>query len=79
MPSTVMHNHVARLMSERGLDNECDKHGTDYKKVMLDAERGSCDDYFACLFILVIQGLLKSLVPATICNQNKQTGKILVT
>ena len=29
--------------------------------------------------VLVIQGSLKSLVPATICNQNKQTGKILVT
>ena len=43
-------------MSKRGLDDECDKHGADYKKVMLDTERGSCDKYLACLFILVADG-----------------------
>ena len=52
----LFNDHVARLMSERGLDDECDKHGADYKKVMLDAERGSCDKYLACLFTLVVNG-----------------------
>ena len=28
----LFNDHVARLMSERGLDDECDKHGVDYKK-----------------------------------------------
>ena len=31
--SQLFNDHVARLMSERGLDNECDKNGADYKKV----------------------------------------------
>ena len=29
-------DHVARLMSKRGLDDECDKHRANYKRVMLD-------------------------------------------
>ena len=46
--------HVARLMSERGLDDDSD---TDkLKKVLSDAERSSCDKYLACLFILVADG-----------------------
>ena len=28
----LFNDHVAHLMSERGLDDECDKHGADYKK-----------------------------------------------
>ena len=28
----LFNNYVARLMSERGLDDECDKHNADYKK-----------------------------------------------
>ena len=43
-------------MSEHGLGDECDKHGADYKKVMVVAEHGSCDEYLACLFILVADG-----------------------
>ena len=47
--------HVARLMSERGLDPDSDD--TDgLQKVIIDAERGSCDKYLACLFILVADG-----------------------
>ena len=42
-------------MSERGLDPDSDD--TDgLQKVLLDTERGSCDEYLACLFILVADG-----------------------
>ena len=61
----LINEHVARLMSERGLDPDSDD--TDgLQKVIIDAERGSCDEYVACLFILVAdggryQGLKKAL------------------
>ena len=45
--------HVARLMSKRGLDSD-DTDGLE--KVLLDAERSSCDEYLAWLFILVADG-----------------------
>ena len=41
------------LMSKRGLDSD-DTDGLE--KVLLDAERGSYDEYLACLFILVTDG-----------------------
>ena len=42
-------------MSERGLDPDSDD--TDgLQKVLLDTERGSCDKYLACLFILIADG-----------------------
>ena len=51
----LFEEHVACLISERGLDSDSDD--TDgLKKVLLDAERGSCDEYLACLFILVADG-----------------------
>ena len=39
--------HVARLMSEHGLEDDSDT--DDLKKVIADAERTSCDEYLACL------------------------------
>ena len=50
----LLDEHVARLMSERGLDDNSDT--DDLKKVIADAERSSCDEYLACLFILVADG-----------------------
>ena len=47
--------HVARLMSKRGLDLDSDD-ADELKKVIIYAERGSCDEYLACLFILVADG-----------------------
>ena len=57
--------HVACLMSERGLDPDSDDIDG-LKKAIIDAERGSCDEYLACLFILVAdsgryQGLKQDL------------------
>ena len=53
--SKLFDEHVERLMSERGLDSDNDD--TDgLQKVLLDAERGSCNKYLACLFILVADG-----------------------
>ena len=46
---------VARLMSERGLVSDSDN-PDELKKVIIDAERGSCDEYLACLCILVADG-----------------------
>eukprot|EP00957_Ditylum_brightwellii_P180717 13767711-Ditylum_brightwellii.AAC.1 len=41
-------------MSECGLD---DKSDTDVlKKIILDTERSACDEFLACLFILVADG-----------------------
>ena len=45
--------HVARLVSKRDLDSD-DSDGLE--KVIIDAERSSCDKYLACLFILVADG-----------------------
>ena len=54
-PPKLFDEHVARLMSERGLDPDSDD--TDgLQKVIIDAECGSCDKYLACLFILVADG-----------------------
>ena len=50
----LLDEHAARLMSERGLDD--DSNTDDLKKVIADAERTSCDEYLACLFILVADG-----------------------
>jgi len=50
----LLDEHIARLMSERGLDDDSDTY--DLKKVIADAERTSCDEYLACLFILVADG-----------------------
>ena len=47
--------HVARLMSERGLDPDSDD-VDELKKVIRDAERQSFDMYLACLFILLADG-----------------------
>ena len=46
--------HVARLMSERGLDPDGD--ADKLQQVIEDTERQSCDNYLACLFILVADG-----------------------
>ena len=44
-----------RLCKERGLEPEtCNT--TELKEVMDDAERMSCEEYFSCLFILVVDG-----------------------
>ena len=47
--------HVARLISERGLDPDSDDTKS-LQKVIIDAERGSCDEYLVYLFILVADG-----------------------
>ena len=47
--------HVARLMSERGLDPDSDD-TDELIHVIIDAERGSCNESLACLFILVADG-----------------------
>ena len=41
-------------MAERGLEHDSDV--DEIKIVLTDAERQSCDKYFACLFILVADG-----------------------
>eukprot|EP00957_Ditylum_brightwellii_P050851 3856208-Ditylum_brightwellii.AAC.1 len=46
--------HVERLMSERGLDNNSNT--DDLKKAISDAECGAYEEYLACLFILVADG-----------------------
>ena len=51
----LFNDHVARLMSERSLDPESDD-TEGLQKVIIDAERQSCDEYLACLFILVADG-----------------------
>ena len=48
----LLDKNVTRLMSERGLEDDSDT--DDLKKVIADAERTSCDEYLACLFILVV-------------------------
>eukprot|EP00957_Ditylum_brightwellii_P002252 173246-Ditylum_brightwellii.AAC.1 len=50
----LLDEHVERLMSERSLDNNSNT--DDLKKVILDAERGACEEYLVCLFILVADG-----------------------
>eukprot|EP00957_Ditylum_brightwellii_P023204 1751169-Ditylum_brightwellii.AAC.1 len=42
----LLDEHVERLMSEHGLDN--DSNTDDLKKVISDAERGACEEYLAC-------------------------------
>eukprot|EP00957_Ditylum_brightwellii_P048882 3709266-Ditylum_brightwellii.AAC.1 len=50
----LLNEYVERLMSECGLD---DNSNTDnLKKVISDAEHSACDEYLACLFILVADG-----------------------
>eukprot|EP00957_Ditylum_brightwellii_P152438 11604230-Ditylum_brightwellii.AAC.1 len=50
----LLNEHIEHLMSERGLD---DNSNTDnLKKVISDAERGVCEEYLVCLFILVADG-----------------------
>ena len=51
MVDVLLDEHVARLMSERGLDDDSDT--DDLKKVIADTERTSCDQYLACLVMLV--------------------------
>eukprot|EP00957_Ditylum_brightwellii_P130382 9945946-Ditylum_brightwellii.AAC.1 len=46
--------HVERLMSERGLDNNSNT--DNLKKVISDVDCGACEEYLACLFILVADG-----------------------
>ena len=41
-------------MVERGVDANGDT--DDIQRVLIDAERQSCDEYLACLFILVAEG-----------------------
>ena len=41
--------YIARLMSKRGLDSD-DTDGLE--KLLLDAERSSCDEYLACLYLI---------------------------
>ena len=74
----LFNEHVARLMSERGLDPDNDD-TDDLQKVLLDTDRGSCDEYLACLFILVADGGRYQGLKQALDNQNKQTGKIIVT
>jgi len=50
----LLDEHVACLISERGLDDDCDT--DDLKKGIADAERTSCDEYLACLFTFVADG-----------------------
>ena len=50
----LVKEYVDRLMAERGLDHDSDV--DEIKKVSTDAERQSCDEYLACLFILVADG-----------------------
>eukprot|EP00957_Ditylum_brightwellii_P188781 14369788-Ditylum_brightwellii.AAC.1 len=50
----LLDEHVKRLMSERGLDDNSDT--DELKKVILDTERSACNKYLACLFILVAYG-----------------------
>ena len=52
--SKLFDEYVTRLMSERDLDPDSD--ADKIEKVMKDAEDGSCDEYLACLFILVADG-----------------------
>ena len=47
--------HVACLISERGLDPDSGD-ADDLKKVIRDAKHQSCDEYLACLFIMVVDG-----------------------
>ena len=49
----LFNEHVARLVAKRGLDSD-DSDGLE--KAIIDAERSSCDEYLACLFILVADG-----------------------
>ena len=49
-----MTEYVNRLMTECGLDHDSDV--DEIKKVLTDAERQSCDEHLACLFILVADG-----------------------
>eukprot|EP00957_Ditylum_brightwellii_P094291 7179328-Ditylum_brightwellii.AAC.1 len=46
--------HVEHLMSEHSLDNNSNTDNT--KKAILDVERGTCEEYLVCLFILVADG-----------------------
>eukprot|EP00957_Ditylum_brightwellii_P103629 7895045-Ditylum_brightwellii.AAC.1 len=50
----LLNGHVEQLMSEHGLDDNSNT--DDLKKVILDAEHGACEEYLACLFILVADG-----------------------
>eukprot|EP00957_Ditylum_brightwellii_P199076 15175267-Ditylum_brightwellii.AAC.1 len=50
----MLDEHVEHLMSERYLDDNSNT--DDLKKVILDAERGACEEYLACMFILVADG-----------------------
>ena len=49
-----MTEYVDRLMDERGLDHDSDV--DEIKKVLTDVEQQSCDEYLACIFILVADG-----------------------
>eukprot|EP00957_Ditylum_brightwellii_P181138 13798231-Ditylum_brightwellii.AAC.1 len=50
----LLDEHVECLMSEHRLENNSNT--DDLKKVILDVERGACEEYLACLFILVAGG-----------------------
>eukprot|EP00957_Ditylum_brightwellii_P055802 4228277-Ditylum_brightwellii.AAC.1 len=50
----LINEHVECLVSECGLDNNSNT--DNLKKVISDAERGACEEYLACLFILVADG-----------------------
>eukprot|EP00957_Ditylum_brightwellii_P092859 7069188-Ditylum_brightwellii.AAC.1 len=50
----LLDEHVEHLMSESGLDNNSNT--DNLKKVILDTKCGACEEYLACLFILVADG-----------------------
>eukprot|EP00957_Ditylum_brightwellii_P159642 12151929-Ditylum_brightwellii.AAC.1 len=54
-------------MSERSLDDNSDT--DDLKKAILDAERGACEEYLACLFILVADGVRYQGLKQALDNQ----------
>ena len=46
--------YIDRIIIERGVDANGDT--DDINRVLVDAERQSCEEYLACLFILVADG-----------------------
>ena len=51
----LVSNYIERLMEERGLDADA-SNSAELKKVLLDTEHQSCEEYLACMFILVADG-----------------------
>ena len=67
-------------MSERGLDPDSDD-TDELKKLIIDAERQSCDEYLACLFIMVADGGryqgLKRALDNQYLHRNQKVGHIV--